>query len=353
MVKQTLPSALLSRYEDPVLPIIMDPFDPGRDLQAWLDTLYDVPYRHDLACTCCSWPPRTRNKVERYLTYTDEEEDKIIHLSCGCNYRRSCILSKLTSVLDKPTQDIKCPSCSTVLVRPWVIARVMDDSKAAEAEKAKGDDKCCLVCQEDFETDSPPLKLSCGHVFHDGCLFKWLSPAPKGGHGNACPTCRMKLFGAWPPIELFVSNADDDEEGGEDRRVPGYEDDYEVEDENRDEEGEDDNEDEDADENENEEENEDDENENENEDEDGDGAEDSYEEEEEDEEEEEYDELETWSIAQGHQAFLSERNQLLGRVGISFDPPTRVFYQARIRQLDRYIRLGAAYMQRNGATEPE
>ena len=340
---KTLPSALGAWFTDAKLPIIMDLFEPLEDLLRWLNSMYDVPYQHDLECTCCAWPPRTGNKAERYLTYTDEdEEDKIIHLPCGCNYRRSCILYVLEPLLDE-TQDVKSPSCSTVLLRPWVVARVRDDSKAAESD-VKGDDKCCMVCHQDFEnldggaSLATSLKLSCGHIFHDGCLIKWLSPAPWGGHGNACPACRMKLFGAWPPKELFVRDGDSDEEGEEDYaddeddgiplnsdgRVAGYEDDYEDVADNEDVDVDDnggvyDNEDEDE--------------------------EDEFEEEDEDEN---LDEIQHWSIAQGQQEFVYERDQLLKRVIQSGDQPTRILYRARIRELDRYIRLGAEYNRMHG-----
>ena len=100
--------------------------------------------------------------------------------------------------------DIGSANTRNLLLRPWIVARVMDNCKSAETQDVKGDDKCCMVCQDDFESGDSgasgeadtSLKLSCGHMFHDNCLIKWLSPAPKGGHGNACPACRIKLFGA-------------------------------------------------------------------------------------------------------------------------------------------------------------
>ena len=335
VMARTVPSALAASFKDhnSNFPIIMDPFEPLKDLQQWLNKLYDVPYRPDLECTCCAWPPRTRKKAERYLIYTDEdEEDKIVHLPCGCNYRRSCISSHLRPLLAEP-QDVKCPSCSTVLLRPWVVAQVKDDSKYAEGE-VKGDDKCCMVCYQDFESpdggasSNTSMKLSCGHIFHDSCLVKWLSPAPWGGHGNACPACRMKLFGAWPPRELFVRDRDNDEEEEEDYdddeddgiplnsdgRVAGYEDDYEDV----------------------------------AEDEDVDLDLDLDEDDDEVDEEDDLDEIQHWSIAQGHQEFIYEREQLLKRVSQSGDQPTRILYRARIRVLDRYIRLGAKYNRRHG-----
>ena len=39
-----------------------------------------------------------------------------------------------------------------------------------------------------------PSRLPCGHVFGRECLLIWLKPAPEGGNGNSCPTCRKKLF---------------------------------------------------------------------------------------------------------------------------------------------------------------
>ena len=169
-------------HPNPISPMIIDPFEPERDFLEWLNSFYDVPYQHDLECSCCSWPPRTPDITERYLTYLNDEDDKIIPLPCGCNFRRSCILTKLKPLmLSDETTDITCPSCSAVLLRHWVVARVLRWCFDAESEAVKGDDTCCVVCQEELneipeggsssESDSS-LKLLCGHVFHRNCLIK-------------------------------------------------------------------------------------------------------------------------------------------------------------------------------------
>lgn len=66
-------------------------------------------------------------------------------------------------------------------------------------------DPTCSICFTDYGTLNPDnhagethVLLPCGHTVGNKCLARWLSPAPKGGNGNACPTCNRKLFEPWP-----------------------------------------------------------------------------------------------------------------------------------------------------------
>ncbi|EKE37242.1 hypothetical protein ENUP19_0085G0119 [Entamoeba nuttalli] len=43
------------------------------------------------------------------------------------------------------------------------------------------EDKMCLICQD---TVNRPIKLKCGHVYCEECIFKWLIQQPR------CPMCR-------------------------------------------------------------------------------------------------------------------------------------------------------------------
>ncbi|EDR27392.1 hypothetical protein, conserved [Entamoeba dispar SAW760] len=43
------------------------------------------------------------------------------------------------------------------------------------------EDKTCLICQD---TVNRPIKLKCGHVYCEECIFKWLIQQPR------CPMCR-------------------------------------------------------------------------------------------------------------------------------------------------------------------
>jgi E3 ubiquitin-protein ligase synoviolin len=52
-------------------------------------------------------------------------------------------------------------------------------------------DKCCIICREDMDAQSPdnrPKKLPCSHVFHFRCLRSWLE------RQQTCPTCRQNVF---------------------------------------------------------------------------------------------------------------------------------------------------------------
>lgn len=46
----------------------------------------------------------------------------------------------------------------------------------------------CVICAETMaEEGSPVLVLSCGHVFHEACIRRWLT------RRHTCPTCRFEL----------------------------------------------------------------------------------------------------------------------------------------------------------------
>ncbi|XP_022734095.1 E3 ubiquitin-protein ligase RNF115-like [Durio zibethinus] len=45
----------------------------------------------------------------------------------------------------------------------------------------------CLVCFEDFSIVTEAGRLPCSHIYHIGCIVKWLKES------NACPLCRYKM----------------------------------------------------------------------------------------------------------------------------------------------------------------
>jgi hypothetical protein len=47
--------------------------------------------------------------------------------------------------------------------------------------------ECCSVCLSDFETLAPIRELPCKHIFHDGCITKWLARSTK------CPMCTQDV----------------------------------------------------------------------------------------------------------------------------------------------------------------
>ena len=55
----------------------------------------------------------------------------------------------------------------------------------ATKEELEFSDKICIICREELDEAK---KLSCGHMFHFGCLRSWLE------RQQACPTCRTSLL---------------------------------------------------------------------------------------------------------------------------------------------------------------
>ncbi|CAM9495221.1 unnamed protein product [Choristocarpus tenellus] len=48
-------------------------------------------------------------------------------------------------------------------------------------------EKDCIVCQDLFAVGATLFRLPCGHLYHEGCLLKWLKLR------NTCPYCRLEL----------------------------------------------------------------------------------------------------------------------------------------------------------------
>lgn len=46
------------------------------------------------------------------------------------------------------------------------------------------DTNICAICTMKIEENSLIYDIPCKHVFHDGCLGRWLQVR------NSCPTCR-------------------------------------------------------------------------------------------------------------------------------------------------------------------
>ncbi|XP_042416721.1 calsequestrin-2-like [Zingiber officinale] len=62
-------------------------------------------------------------------------------------------------------------------------ATAVEGLKMVTAEESDS----CSICLEDFGMTAPVLAMLCGHLFHPGCLKKWLEQS------CSCPLCRFSL----------------------------------------------------------------------------------------------------------------------------------------------------------------
>jgi hypothetical protein len=50
-------------------------------------------------------------------------------------------------------------------------------------------EKTCCICLSDYKnTDKELCKLSCNHIFHKDCIYKWSKKK------NICPLCRVEFY---------------------------------------------------------------------------------------------------------------------------------------------------------------
>ncbi|RNF10930.1 putative zinc finger protein [Trypanosoma conorhini] len=54
-------------------------------------------------------------------------------------------------------------------------------------KRSAGGGEACPICLEEYSSGTMVLKIGCGHVFHHGCIAKWLKES------NRCPTCRYEI----------------------------------------------------------------------------------------------------------------------------------------------------------------
>ncbi|KAJ6814852.1 E3 ubiquitin ligase BIG BROTHER-like [Iris pallida] len=50
----------------------------------------------------------------------------------------------------------------------------------------------CVICQMDYKRGDRQMTLPCKHVYHSGCVSRWLSI------NKACPVCFVEVFGEEP-----------------------------------------------------------------------------------------------------------------------------------------------------------
>ncbi|TYI63411.1 hypothetical protein E1A91_D09G015400v1 [Gossypium mustelinum] len=76
--------------------------------------------------------------------------------------------------------------------------------------KVEESGKDCCICLEEFEVEEEAREMPCKHVFHSGCIEKWLLI-----HG-LCPVCHLMM----PPETAEIEGGEGDDgrrrmEGGE------------------------------------------------------------------------------------------------------------------------------------------
>ena len=60
-------------------------------------------------------------------------------------------------------------------------------AKPTQAEVISAGD--CSICLAELKVTQKNRKLSCNHVFHEDCLYRWV-----GGRVASCPFCRKELI---------------------------------------------------------------------------------------------------------------------------------------------------------------
>ncbi|KAE8717087.1 putative Ribosomal protein L34e superfamily protein [Hibiscus syriacus] len=79
--------------------------------------------------------------------------------------------------------------------------------------KVKESGSDCIICLEEFEIDEEAREMPCKHVFHSGCIEKWLQI-----HGT-CPVCRFLM----PTETVETGGGDSDRRNLEDVEINGLE----------------------------------------------------------------------------------------------------------------------------------
>lgn len=62
----------------------------------------------------------------------------------------------------------------------------------------------CIICMESLEADSHMSACPCGHVFHEDCLFRWLS-----SDQQTCPQCRAHVEESSVIKRLFFAKSNE------------------------------------------------------------------------------------------------------------------------------------------------
>lgn len=60
----------------------------------------------------------------------------------------------------------------------------------------------CTICTELFDGTNDISAVPCGHIFHSGCLSRWLETS------LTCPQCRMRVTRKSVIPRLFINQPD-------------------------------------------------------------------------------------------------------------------------------------------------
>ena len=97
----------------------------------------------------------------------------------------------LNNIISATTEETADPSPDTAEYGTRPAAQSYVDSiptvEITDAVLAVDPFLICAVCKEEFTINADAKKLLCGHIYHPGCIFPWLS------YRSSCPVCRFCL----------------------------------------------------------------------------------------------------------------------------------------------------------------
>jgi hypothetical protein len=68
------------------------------------------------------------------------------------------------------------------IIETFPVSKIKDISKLTDDKK-----KCC-ICLENFKINDETINLPCIHIFHSGCIKKWMK------RKDICPICKNKII---------------------------------------------------------------------------------------------------------------------------------------------------------------